>query len=161
MTESGDDGLQRFWALANRYARVGDLDVVVGTPWGEAVAPPAWSFGDSPELADAAVALVLCGAKTATTALRQDYSDEPLPKSGDLSIILDGAGRPRALIRTVQVVVARFADITEPQAGAEGEGDQGLDVWRARHRRLWNQVGVDVTDDTEIVWERFKRLYPV
>ncbi len=156
-----EDDLQRFWAVASRYARVGDMDVLIGTPWGQAVAPPAWSFGSTPEMADDLLGLVLAGAKTATSSLKQEYDDdsEPLPKANDLSIVLDGAGRPRALIRTTQVLLTRFGDLTAQQAAAEGEGDLSLDYWRQAHRRFWEAAGHTITDDSLVVWERFKLLH--
>ncbi len=157
----GDDQLQRFWAMASRRARLGDIEVVMGTPWSEAMVPPAWSFGDSPEQADHLLALVLAGDKTATTSLRQEYEEEgePLPKPGDLAILLDGASRPRALIREVEVVVTPFGQITDRQAAAEGEGDRTLDSWRQAHRDFWERGGRTVDEASPVVWERFKVLY--
>ncbi|MDR2974849.1 MAG: ASCH domain-containing protein [Propionibacteriaceae bacterium] len=157
------DELQDFWSVASRYARLGDLEVFMGTPWSEALAPEAWSFGDSADLANELLALVLAGKKTATTGLYQEYVDEeePLPKVGDLSIILDGASHPRALVRDQEVVITTFGDVTPEQAAAEGEGDRTLESWRQAHREVWERRGLAITDDTKVVWERFKVLYSV
>ena len=158
-----DDRVNAFWEVAHRYADVGDLDVVMGRQWGEAVPPPSWAFGDSPELADRLLELVLTGRKTATSGLRQDYVDigEPLPKVGDLSIIVDGEGRPRALVRNVEVREVRFGDVTPAQAAAEGEGDCTLESWREGHLEFWLREGYEVGDEDLVVWERFKVLYSV
>ena len=164
---SGDappaDAIQEFWRLAARAARIGELDVYVGTPWGHVVPPQAWSFGDSPAMAQRLLDLVLTGYKTATTGLRQEYLDagEALPKAGDLSILLDGSGTPRALVRNVEVVEARFADITAAQAAAEGEGDRSLASWRADHRHYFERLGYPIDDDSAVIWERFEVLYQV
>ena len=156
------DAIRNFWTMTMRYARVGILDVYMGASWGAALAPPAWSFGDSPELADRLLGLVLDGRKRATTGLHQDYIDanEPLPRAGDLSIILDGTGYPQALIRDTEIVVAPFGEITAEQAAAEGEDDTSLDAWRAAHRAVWERHGQELSDDTPVVWERFEVLYP-
>ncbi len=156
-----DTRLQDFWLDARKRARIGGLEVFVGTPWGDVVVPPAWGFGDSPALAHQLLDLVLAGAKTATTGLLQQYQDEgePIPQVGDLSILLDGSDIPRALIRDVEVVCARFGDITAEQAAAEGEGDRALATWRADHRRYFERAGYLIDDDSLVIWERFEVLY--
>jgi uncharacterized protein YhfF len=161
VTPSDDHRINAFWAVAHRYADIGDLDVVMGRQWGEAVPPPAWSFGDSPDMADRLLGLVLEGRKTATSGLYQEYVDsgQPLPKVGDLSIIVDGSGRPGALVRDVEVQTVPFGDVTPAQATAEGEGDCSLDSWREGHREFWLRDGYEVGDGTLVVWERFKVLY--
>jgi len=157
-----DDALQDFWRVARSRAGIGNADVYLGIPWGEAVVPPAWSFGDSPELADSLLNLVLSGAKRATTGVEQEYLDqnEPLPQPGELSIILDGAGRPRALVREIEVRVLPFGDVTAEQAAAEGEGDLSLQWWRQAHQETFARYGYAVDDGTNVVWERFEVLYP-
>jgi len=157
-----DDALQSFWRVVRSRAGVGNADVYLGTPWGEAVVPPAWSFGDSPAMADRLLALVLSGAKRATTGVQQDYTDqdEPLPRPGELSIILDGAGIPRALVREIDVEVLPFGQVSAEQAAAEGEDDLSLESWRAAHRAAFARSGYEVDDETLVVYERFEVLYP-
>jgi len=156
------DAIQDFWALASRYARVSNVDAYLGTPWGKAVAPEAWSFAGSPDEASRLLEFVLDRRKTAISTLRAEYeeADEPLPHVGDLSIVLDGAGVPGALIRTAEVVVAPFGTITAAQAAAEGEGDGTLETWRADRRESWQSSGHTIDDDTAVVWERFAVVYP-
>ena len=95
----------------------------------------AWSFGDTPELADELLALVLAGKKTATTSLYQLYrwTNEPLPKVGDYSIILDGRQQPRAVIQTTKVEVMPYDEVSAEHAAREGEGDLSLEQWREKH----------------------------
>ena len=161
MKDEQQDLIQQFWVLAEGHAKLGDIDVIVGKQWSQTMPPPAWSFGDSPELADELLGLVVQGKKTATSSLYDEYvdSDEVLPSRGDLSIILDSEGTPTVLIKTVEVQVVPFGEVTESQAAAEGEGDQTLESWRADHRRYWQRSGTEVSDDTQVVWERFKILY--
>jgi len=160
--ETLDGMLQRFWELTQRYAHVGDFDVYLGKSWSQAVPPPAWSFGDSPEQADDLLDLVLAGRKTATTGLYQEYLDEgePLPRPGELSIILDGAGLPRALVREREVRVVPFGEVTAEMAALEGEGDRSLEYWRRVHRAVFQRPDRPIDDATVVVWERFKLLYP-
>jgi uncharacterized protein YhfF len=160
-SEESDLQLQEFWTVAQRYAHVGDLDVFMGKQWSQSLAPPAWAFGDSPELANELLQLVLNGSKRATTGLYQEYidEDEPLPHVGDLSILLDGEGKPRALIRDTKVALLGFGDVTAKQAAAEGEGDGSLEFWRTEHLQHWQRRGYVVDDDTQVVWEQFKVLY--
>jgi len=130
----------------------------MGKSWGESLAPPAWSFGGTVEESDALLAQVLSGTKTAVTGLLEEYDDgEPLPHKGDLSIILDAEGTPRALIQTTDVLVIPFGEVTEDQAAAEGEGD--LESWRTAHRAFWEHESYEVTDGTRVVWEQFTVVY--
>ena len=126
----------------------------------------AWAFGDSPELADELVALVLAGTKTATASLAQAYepeSEEPLPRPGDLSVILDGDGQPVCIIETTEIRVLPFGQVDPQFAYDEGEGDRSLDYWRDAHTRFFTrecrQYGCTVTDDLPVVCERFRVVY--
>lgn len=159
-------GILEFWERARFRAKVSRLPEVTGPGVAGSLVPQAWSFGDSPILADALVALVLQGRKTATSAALVEYeaADEPVPRRGDLSIVLDGAGRPAALVRTTAVRRARFADVDDEHAAAEGEDDGTLESWRREHERYWRRVlpglGAELSDDTELVLETFELLYP-
>lgn len=87
--------------------------------------------------------------------------DLALPQPGLLSILLDGAGWPRALIRTTDVRVVRFADVGEEHARLEGEGSGDLSHWRRAHREFFaRSSGAPVDDDTMVVLERFEVLVP-
>jgi uncharacterized protein YhfF len=72
-----------------------------------------FSFGDSPALADELLALVLAGAKTATCGAVRDYGPgkDAMPEVGRRDVVLDGGGRPAAVIETVSLEVRRFADV--------------------------------------------------
>lgn len=59
-----------------------------------------FAFGDSPEMADALLALVLTGSKTATCWPAHAY---PPTTIGQRQIVLDGQGHPRALIETTAI----------------------------------------------------------
>ncbi|MFW2512503.1 ASCH domain-containing protein [Demequina sp. SO4-13] len=127
--------------------------------------PEAWAFGATPAHADSLLALVLDGAKTGTASSLWDYepSGEPLPQEGELSIILDGAGIPRALIETTKIRIVPFDQVDADHARAEGEGDRTLAYWRAVHERYWREHSENprgFEPDMPVVCERFRLLAP-
>jgi len=86
-----------------------------------------FSFGDSPELADELAQLVLAGKKRATCWA---VSDGPSTAVGKRMVMLDGAGRPRAIVETVELTQRRFDEVDEAFAFDEGEDDRTLASWR-------------------------------
>lgn len=161
-----ESAVAAYWNTARTRAGLNRLDVVVGQQPLGTVQPPAWSFGSDAEEADALLELVLEGRKTATASAPETFAEDgvPLPVPGDLSIILDGAGRPRALIVTTEVDVVPFRDVNAGHAAAEGEGDLSLDHWRRVHERFLTaelaRVGRPFTEDSLVVLERFRLLDP-
>lgn len=123
--------------------------------------PEAWAFGDHAELADELLGLVLDGTKTATASSLWDVEadGDPVPRVGDLSILLDGAGQPRAVIRTTEVRIVPFIDVDAEHARLEGEGDRSLTHWREAHERFFRRTASDDRgfDETmPVVCERFE-----
>lgn len=53
------------------------------------------SIGNAPEHADEGAMLILNGMKTLTSSAFWDYPDGKIPFVGALSVLLDGARRPR------------------------------------------------------------------
>ncbi|USQ77666.1 ASCH domain-containing protein [Ornithinimicrobium cryptoxanthini] len=157
------DEIQSFWDDARLRAKVNRVPGYLGVNARETLAPPVWSFGASPEEADELLALVLAGTKTATSSALRDYSDgdDVVPTDGDLSIITDGAGHPRALVQTTQVRTVPFAEVGAAHAEAEGEGDLSLEHWREVHRAFFEKSGggAPVTDDMPVVLEEFIVLH--
>ncbi len=128
--------------------------------------PDAWAFGLGSEMADDLGTLVARGVKRATASLLWEYEaeDSKVPKSGDLSIILDGRGHPLCLIRTVGVEIKPFNEVDGQFAYEEGEGDRSLDYWREAHWRFFSrtceEIGRKPSQDMPIVCERFKLVWP-
>jgi len=116
-----------------------------------------FAFGDSPELADELLSLVLSGTKTATCGALRDYTPggEALPQVGRQDIVLDGSGRPAAVIETVEVTVRRFEDVDAEFAFEEGEDDRSLTSWRREHEKYFRRNG-GFSPDMELVCERFR-----
>ena len=159
-----DTRIADFWDAARGHQGWGKLDPVMGETVDGAVAPPAWSFGDDPVAADALLGLVLEGRKTATsTALAElTAADAPLPRVGDVSIVLDSRGDPRALLRTTAVDVVPFDAVGDEHAAAEGEGDRSVAAWRREHEAVWRRVLGDAafSPTMDVVTERFELVYP-
>ncbi len=150
------DDIDAFWAAARH--RPGESSA-------EEPAPPAWGFGATPEHADDLLALVLAGTKTAMSTALWDFAhdDEPVPQAGDLSIILDGSGQPRALIETVRVDVVPFDEVDTEHAHLEGEGDRSYEHWRDVHQRYFDvhsTNGRGFSPSMPVVLERFRLLHP-
>lgn len=160
------DELGEFWRVARAHTRVAELAPVTGPGVEGSLVPPAWAFGDSPALADALLALVLAGEKTATATAFVEFeaAEEPVPARGDLAILLDGAGHPAALVRTTRVSVVPYGEVDAEHAAAEGEGEGTLASWRREHERYWRRVlptiGEAFSEDLPVVLERFEVLYP-
>ena len=127
--------------------------------------PEAWPFGATPAHADELLALVLTGIKTGTASAVWEYEDgdEPMPQGGELSIILDGSGEPRAVIRTTALEIVPFDRVSAEHAHSEGEGDRTLASWREAHERYWRRYSGSprgFAPDMPILCERFELLWP-
>ena len=97
-----------------------------------------FSFGDSPELADELAELVLTGKKRATCWAA---SDGPSTEVGKRMVMLDGGGKPRAIIETVELTQRRFDEVDEAFAFDEGEDTRTLSSWRKAHRNYFERQG--------------------
>lgn len=111
-------------------------------------------FGDTPELNDELLALVLAGRKTATCGA---YTPNGLgvPHVGMLSVIEDSEGRARCVIETLQVDITRFCDVTAEFARMEGEGDLSLEYWQDAHRAYFTRNG-GFAEDMPLYCEIFR-----
>lgn len=122
-------------------------------------------FGDSRELADELLGLVIDGPKRATAGAYADYeqSGDPLPYEGQLWIAADGSGRARALLRTTDVRVGPLSSVDDQFAWDEGEDDRTRHSWLVEHERYFRRylptLGKEFSDDMPTVFERFELLY--
>ncbi|MFT3777677.1 MAG: ASCH domain-containing protein [Ottowia sp.] len=149
---------QAYWAAF--------VDSLRGSDPRRTARPDAFGFGGQGEIADKLAALVLAGRKRATASLPAEYTalGEALPKAGDLSIILDGAGDPVAIIERTAVELVPFGAVSAEFAAREGEGDGSLRYWRAAHAWYFGQVcerlGGTLDDTTPVLCQSFKLVWP-
>lgn len=122
-------------------------------------------YGDSPELADQLVNLILEGKKTATccSQFEYEYDKEALPKVCEKRIVVDGRGNPVCIVEIVEVSIIPFCEVDEKFAHEEGEGDRSLEYWRRGHwnyfSRVLPRIGGEAKEDMNLVCERFKVVY--
>lgn len=127
--------------------------------------PEAWAFGDSVELADELIALVLLGRKRATAGSVADYEadGEPLPRVGDFEIVTDGQMRPRAVLAMTDVRVGPLSSVDDRFAHDEGEGDRTRASWLDDHtrffKRLHASLGLEFTPEMATIFQRFDVIY--
>ena len=122
----------------------------------------SWQFGEAPDkLAD----LVKKGIKTATCSAYELYEaeQEPVPKAGDYSIVLDSKDNAVCIIRTTRTYVTPFDLVTEEHAFKEGEGDRSLAYWREVHESFLKKelasINRTIDGHTELLCEEFEVVY--
>ena len=80
-------------------------------------------------------------------------------------MVLDGAGRPRAIVRNTHVEMRHFNEIDDGFAFEAGEGDLSLRWWLTAHRQEFaeqaEREGFEVDERIELVLEHFEVVWPV
>ena len=126
----------------------------------------AAALADTRAVADELVELVLSGVKRAHATLHREFQQEleALPLIGDHLVVLDGAGTPRAIVRTTRVELRHFNEIDDEFAFDAGEGDLTLRWWLTAHRQDFaeraEREGFEVNERSELVIEWFERVWP-
>jgi uncharacterized protein YhfF len=126
----------------------------------------SWQFGYGVEQGDRLVALVLTGPKRATAGAlwAYEHDGEDVPRPGEFSVVTDGSGMARCIIRTTAVDVVAFDSVDAAFAYDEGEGDRTLEYWRATHWdffvRELSGMGLEASPDMPVVCERFEVVFP-
>ena len=96
----------------------------------------SFAFGDTPELADEMIELVLIGKKTATCWAANEGDKGVVV--GKRWIVKDGQGRASAILETIEVTRRRFGEVDAAFAHDEGEGDRSLAVLARGAHRLFH-----------------------
>ncbi len=89
---------------------------------------------------------------------------EPLPKVGQLDVVLNGKIEPVFIIKNINVTIFPFSEITEEHAWKEGEGDRTLAYWRKFHTDFFKHVykealNLAFTEEKLIVYEEFEVIF--
>lgn len=120
-----------------------------------------WHFEMNEKVCNYLLDLVLKGKKRATSSSLDGFkfSEEKIPKAGDLSVITDWNGNPCCIIRSTNVLVIPFKDITFEIAKKEGE-DDNLDSWRKNHIEFFKEEGKELgyqfNENMKVVFEEFE-----
>ncbi|WP_419905751.1 ASCH domain-containing protein [Kiloniella sp.] len=150
-----EDKIEAFWKSCREYIPAEDWDASFAS----------WSFGDSAELANDLLKLVISGAKTATCGALFDYEadNEAIPLEGSYHILTDFEGAPACLIQMSSVTLSAFRDVPVVFAFAEGEGT--YEEWKQAHteffKRRATETGNVFDGETVLVLERFKVVYAI
>lgn len=124
----------------------------------------AWAYGDDP---DVLAELTRTGVKTATASAGVWYEggEEPMPKAGEYSVVLDSREEAVCVIRTTRVYTVPFNQVSAGQAWREGEGDRSLDYWRRVHEDFFRAelegAGLEFSPSMPVVCEEFEMVYPL
>ena len=156
-----NDSCQRLW----------DAFLASGLRWADEAAEKgfvSWQFGLGPEMADRLLGRVMNGRKRATAGSLSAYEmeGEPVPEVGEYSVILDGAGAGRCIIRTSRVDILPFDEVGSEHATLEGDDDPSLERWREVHWRFFQREAEEFGSeeprpDLLVVCERFEVVYPL
>ena len=91
------------------------------------------------------VNLVLNGKKTAITSL---YVIDSLPKIGDILMLTDENDNNICIIKTKDVIVTEFKNITWKLAKLEGE-NKSLKEWKHLHTDYFKKIDSNFNEDTK------------
>jgi uncharacterized protein YhfF len=125
----------------------------------------AFHFDDNQRSANELAQLVLAGRKRATASLVWSFeaTSVPLPKGGDLSVVMNWAKTPLCIIETQRVDVVAFDEISEEFAATEGEGDGSLQYWQQAHwayfGRECRRIGRMREPKMPVACERFEVVF--
>lgn len=128
--------------------------------------PPSYFFCDNQKDTDECAELVVRRIKQATSPSVWWFTKnkEEFPKAGDLAIITNWEGEPKAIIRITKVALVKLKDITPEYANREGEGNRSLAYWKQVHLEYYSremkQYDESPHEEMEIVCEYFETLYP-
>ncbi|WP_314244713.1 ASCH domain-containing protein [Empedobacter tilapiae] len=127
--------------------------------------PQSFYFCDNKKDADECAELVVKKIKQATSPSVWWFKkfNEPFPKVGDVAIVTNWKGNPKAIIRTTKVEIVKYKSITPEYALIEGEGDKTLEYWKKVHwiyyQNEMKEFNEFPTEDMEIVCEYFKIIW--
>lgn len=121
-------------------------------------------YGDSVSLSEELLALIRQGRKRAGTSFlwAMEADNEPLPRPGDIEVVLDHRNEPALITGIVQVNVVPCSEVTAEHAAIEGEGHGSLRYWRRAHRPFFSRecrrIGREPAESMPVVCSVFEVL---
>lgn len=146
--------LNEFW---NNFLKSTGLPET--TPFGGEI-----TYSDDEQEFAAVLALILCGKKTAQFSALAGYhiDNEPLPHKSEYYVLNNWKGEPVAVIRTINVEILPFEEITWEMAQKEG-ADEDLSAFRSRYSEFFREdadiVGYDFSPEMPVVFEEFEVVW--
>jgi uncharacterized protein YhfF len=122
-------------------------------------------FADTPEAATKVGKLVRDGVKTTTSSLvwGLEHIGQPLPKVGNIELIVDGNGEPLCIIELTEVEIKPFNAVDEQFAYEYGEGERTRSYWLRDNweylSRWCHEIGREPSETMPLVFQRFRVLY--
>jgi histidinol-phosphate aminotransferase len=141
-----------------------DCAAAIGEPVDRAVR--ARRFGATPEVNDLLLGLILAREKTitSTSPWLYDAGLQAAPALGDFWVVMDGAGRPAAVLRTTSVKTLPMNEVTEEDSRHEGPTVRPIESWRRVHWNFFARVlaplGRTPTADMPVTLEYFEVVCP-
>lgn len=111
--------------------------------------PDRWTFGID---VDRLVNLVLDGKKIATASL---YELDNVPKVGNISILMASKDNNICFIKTINVIITQFKNITWDLAKLEDE-NKSLNEWKENHINYFNKIYPNFNENTKVIFEVFE-----
>ena len=108
--------------------------------------------------------LVLIGQKKATSSSLWGYEIEgdTIPQKGEYSIVTDWDGNPKCVIKTQNVRIIPFKEITYDICKLEGE-DDCLESWQKGHISFFQaegkELGYEFSEEMPVIFEEFEVVY--
>lgn len=107
---------------------------------------------------DEGAALVVSGAKTATSSRPEDFGDQPPPAPGDLSILLGAGGVPRAVVETLSMTRSSLDEMDDDFVAAYSEWPDRA-AFHAGMLEWYQGVDPGFTARSPLLCERFRVIW--
>ncbi len=146
--------LDDYW---NRFLK--EKNLPVSTPFGGEL-----TFSSDEHNFAIIMALILSGRKTAQFSALPAYQIdfEPLPQKSTYYVLNNWNGEPVGVLKTTNVTVLPFEEVTWEMARKEGE-DVCIEDWRDRYREFFTEdsaiTGYDFTPSMPVVFEEFELVW--
>jgi len=141
-----------------------DCAAGIGEPADRAVR--ARRFGATQEMNDLLLGLILAREKTitSTSPWLYDAGLQAAPAVGDYWVVMDGAGKPAAVLRTASVKTLPMNEVTEEDSRLEGPTVRPIESWRKVHWNFFTRVlaplGRTPTADMPVTLEYIEVVCP-
>lgn len=119
-------------------------------------------FGEALAITKQLNDLILAGEKTITASSPWLTDIDPARRffEGSYSIMIDEAGAPRAVLRTIGLKSVRFNDVSPEDSRYEGPPVRSIEAWRRVHQsffeRVLKPIGKSWSSDMPVTLERFE-----